>query len=109
MFNIYVLSYFRESVVLGEYNTQTEIDCIEYEEGYRECADKPIVIPIISTVLHPEWRYPGRENDIALLKLLTPVTYTGKYKKQLTKIKITAVTVRFHKTNLFTTGGLDAQ
>lgn len=68
---------FRESVVLGEYNTATDIDCIEYEEGDQDCADEPKIIPIQSTVLHPQWKYPDRDNDIALLKLVAPVNYTS--------------------------------
>lgn len=62
--------------MLGEYNTDTEEDCIEYDEGYRECSDRPKVVPVKSTFLHPEWTWPGIDNDIALLKMATPVDFT---------------------------------
>lgn len=64
-------------MVLGEYNTETEIDCIEYDEETTDCADKPIVVPIKSVELHPEWNFEGGKNDIAILKLLTRIDYTG--------------------------------
>lgn len=70
----------RESVVLGEYNTETETDCIEYDEGITDCADEPKVFPIKTVELHPQWDYHSgnKENDIALLRLDRPVDYTGR-------------------------------
>lgn len=76
-------------MVLGEYNTKTEVDCIKYDEDYQECTDRPKEIPIKSVVVHPKWNDPQWANDIAVIKLLTPVDYSGNYyRKTIYSLKI---------------------
>lgn len=68
---------YRKSVRLGEYNYQTDIDCIQEESGF-DCADKPIDIDVDSVIIHPNYSANTHisGNDIAIVKLKTAVEYT---------------------------------
>ncbi|CAK1600806.1 unnamed protein product [Parnassius mnemosyne] len=61
------------SARLGEYDIQTDIDCID-----RDCADPYQEIPVISAHAHPGFvdGKKNREDDIALARLAQRVKYT---------------------------------
>ncbi|XP_019870922.1 CLIP domain-containing serine protease HP8-like [Aethina tumida] len=67
------------SVRLGEYNTDTDIDCIDYKVGnYRDCAPEPQNIAVEERIPHEAYDpYDvNQENDIALLRLVKPAVYS---------------------------------
>ncbi|XP_055612826.1 CLIP domain-containing serine protease B9 isoform X2 [Uranotaenia lowii] len=63
------------SVRLGEYDTTTEIDCIE-QDGEKICADPPQNIPIEEKRAHAEYSEDSKHNDIALLRLSRNVEFS---------------------------------
>lgn len=66
------------SVRLGEYNTDTETDCIQDSETTEVCADDPITVGVEEQIAHEEYRPLSRDQryDIALLRLSRDVTST---------------------------------
>lgn len=63
------------SIRLGEYDTTTDIDCIELDEE-RICADPPIDVPVEEKLPHPDYNELSKLNDIALLRLNRDILYT---------------------------------
>ncbi|XP_019874888.1 CLIP domain-containing serine protease B9 [Aethina tumida] len=64
------------SVIFGEHNTKTEVDCLK--SNPKLCAPPPVEIRVKSLVFHPEFTlgdnsYP---NDIGIIYLKNPVTFT---------------------------------
>lgn len=68
--------FYRESVVLGEYDTRTKNDCVVVD-GFRQCAPPAKYYKIQRAILHPRWRE-KHEDDIALLRLEKRVQFNGK-------------------------------
>ncbi|XP_072749672.1 CLIP domain-containing serine protease HP8-like [Anoplolepis gracilipes] len=66
------------SVRLGEYNTDTERDCIQDSEDSEVCADDPITVGVEEQIAHEEYRPQSRDQryDIALLRLSRNVAFT---------------------------------
>lgn len=62
-------------VRLGEYNTNTEIDCVQ-EDQEQICADPPIDAGIESTLPHPQYDEASHAHDIALVRLSRTIQYT---------------------------------
>lgn len=62
---------------MGEYNYETDIDCIQEESGF-DCADKPIDVAIEKVIIHPSYSSTTYNSggDIALIKLIHLVEYT---------------------------------
>lgn len=69
-----LVHYFRILVRLGEYNFATDHDC-----SFEDCIDKPVDIPIEEVIVHEMYHAVTLDNDIALVKLVKTVNYTGKY------------------------------
>lgn len=62
-------------VRLGEWDTSTAVDCSRTEQD--ACTDDPVNIPISMIFKHPKYNVNGQEeNDIAILRLAEPVTYS---------------------------------
>lgn len=81
MFLILLLSiYFRVSVRLGEWNTDTEEDCNVINRR-KICSEKPIDVRVESTIVHENYDVndDNRYNDIALVRLSRQVSYTSEY------------------------------
>lgn len=68
-----------EGVRLGEYNTETEQDCIQDDEDSTVCADDPITVGVEEQIAHEMYRPLSRDQkyDIALLRLSRDVTFTN--------------------------------
>lgn len=73
---------------LGEYDTETERDCIVNEGFGEDCAPPPINVPVEDRIAHEDYDpYDTNQyHDIALLRLRRDVTYSGtkfkcKYRK----------------------------
>lgn len=67
------------SVRLGEHELDKDPDCEDEDRpGFEDCADSPIDIPISETIVHQQYgpRELAKPNDIALLRLRYPVTYS---------------------------------
>lgn len=65
------------SVRLGEYNLETDVDCVSTPE-YNACSDKPVDVPVVERIAH-EYYNPfdaNQYNDIALLRLAHDVPTT---------------------------------
>ncbi|KAK5647654.1 hypothetical protein RI129_002546 [Pyrocoelia pectoralis] len=65
------------SVRLGEYNLETDTDCVSTPE-YNACSDKPVDVPVVERIAH-EYYNPfdtNQYNDIALLRLAHDVPTT---------------------------------
>ncbi|XP_058056100.1 uncharacterized protein LOC131207501 [Anopheles bellator] len=62
-------------VRLGEYNTNTDVDCVQ-EEGEQICADPPINVGVETIIPHPQYDEPSHAHDIALVRLAETVAYT---------------------------------
>lgn len=71
------LFYSRDSVILGEYDTRHQMDCIHYY-GHRDCSEKPIKRNIQEVILHPNWKWSYFDNDVALIRMSSPVEYSGE-------------------------------
>lgn len=67
--------FLRSGVRLGEWDTLQEIDC---EETGGDCALAPVNIRITEKIPHSQYdpNSKAQGNDIALLRLETPVQYT---------------------------------
>ncbi|KMQ96720.1 serine protease easter [Lasius niger] len=67
------------SVRLGEYNTDTERDCVQDGEDSVVCADDPITVGVEEQIAHEEYRPQSRDQryDIALLRLNRDVAFTN--------------------------------
>ncbi|EDW81572.2 uncharacterized protein Dwil_GK10951 [Drosophila willistoni] len=65
-------------VRLGEWDTSTNPDCTKEKNGRDDCNDPYVDNPVIEKIVHPEYSASSRDqlNDIALLRLRDPVTYT---------------------------------
>ncbi|KAG5873546.1 hypothetical protein JTB14_007354 [Gonioctena quinquepunctata] len=63
------------SVRLGEYDTETDIDC----ESPEDCNDRPVDVEIEEVSVHPGFNRSSfnKNNAIALVKLKKSVNYTG--------------------------------
>lgn len=66
------------SVRLGEYNTDTERDCVKDTETTLICSDDPISVGVEEQMAHEQYRPLSRDqrNDIALLRLSQDVPVT---------------------------------
>lgn len=66
------------NVRLGEYDTDTEKDCVPDSEDTMVCADDPVTIGVEEQIAHEEYRPLSRDQryDIALLRLSRDVTFT---------------------------------
>ncbi|KYN27230.1 Serine protease easter [Trachymyrmex cornetzi] len=67
------------SVRLGEYNTDTERDCVADSETTEICADDPITVGVEEQIAHENYRPTSRDQryDIALLRLSRDVQFTS--------------------------------
>lgn len=65
-------------VRLGEWDTQTVVDCVTYIDE-EICNDSPVDIPIEVKIPHESYDPQGnsQHNDIALLRLAREVEYTS--------------------------------
>lgn len=68
---------FRKSVRLGEYNTETDIDCI-FDGNSKECADPAVDLTIEKVIIHENYQpnLKSKRNDIALIRLAKNVTFS---------------------------------
>ncbi|XP_066996926.1 phenoloxidase-activating enzyme 1 isoform X2 [Anabrus simplex] len=66
------------SVRLGEYDTTTDIDCVEELTGDMTCAPPPVDVEIEQQIPHPEYSrfMTNQYNDIGLLRLAQDVRFT---------------------------------
>ncbi|XP_053681030.1 CLIP domain-containing serine protease B9-like [Anopheles nili] len=62
-------------VRLGEYNTNTEIDCV-MEDQEQICADPPIDATVESSTVHPEYDEAAHAHDVALVRMGQTIEYT---------------------------------
>ncbi|XP_076480562.1 CLIP domain-containing serine protease HP8-like [Bombus vancouverensis nearcticus] len=71
-----------QSVRLGEYNTDTNPDCIKDDENSEICADETVSVEIEEQIAHENYRPRSRDQkyDIALLRLSRDVTFTNYIK-----------------------------
>ncbi|XP_072946547.1 phenoloxidase-activating enzyme-like isoform X2 [Epargyreus clarus] len=68
------------NVRLGEYDTsKSGADCLEVEGGGTDCTDGEVIVPIETTIPHPEYKPFSVQqlHDIALIRLDRVVEYTG--------------------------------
>ncbi|KAL0100211.1 hypothetical protein PUN28_019557 [Cardiocondyla obscurior] len=68
------------SVRLGEYDTDTETDCLpDGADGTVNCADDPVTVGVEEQIAHEEYQPQSRDQryDIALLRLSRDVKFTG--------------------------------
>ncbi|XP_070152531.1 ovochymase [Polyergus mexicanus] len=67
------------SVRLGEYDTDTERDCVQDSEDSVLCADNTITVGVEEQIAHEEYRPLSRDQryDIALLRLSRDVAFTN--------------------------------
>lgn len=65
---------FRKSIVLGENNANTEIDC----DNFDVCADPIQEFGPEKIIFPSNYNYPAFRHDIALIKLNRKVKLTGK-------------------------------
>lgn len=65
------------SVRLGEYNTDTDVDCVN-NQGFDYCSDPPQNVAVEEQIAHERYDplSPNQEHDIALLRLVRNVTYS---------------------------------
>ncbi|XP_063907885.1 serine protease easter-like isoform X2 [Zophobas morio] len=63
------------SVRLGEYDIDTDPDCVDYGFG-EECADKSIDREVEKVVVHENYKLPGHHDDIALVRLKKEVEFS---------------------------------
>lgn len=69
---------FSLSVILGEYNTTTDPDCVPDFDAL-DCAPPKVTIRVEKVIQHPNWvvAEPQFYDDIALVRLDTKVTFSG--------------------------------
>ncbi|KAH0947924.1 hypothetical protein HN011_012040 [Eciton burchellii] len=72
------------SVRLGEYDTDTDRDCLSDGNGGETCTDDPITVGVEEQIAHEQYQPQSREQryDIALLRLSHNVTFS-KYIKPI--------------------------
>ncbi|KAK3923022.1 Melanization protease 1 [Frankliniella fusca] len=63
-------------VLLGEWDTESESDC-GLISGETVCSSPPVFEKIERVILHPQYHNRDFEYDIALVRLRSPVTFTG--------------------------------
>lgn len=69
--------HLRKNIILGEWNTATDPDCIDYPDGVRDCSDPIIVIAPEEIIPHPEFNVKNQmEHDIGLIRLRRDVVFT---------------------------------
>lgn len=70
------LFFNRVTIRLGEYDTQSEEDCLD-----GVCADPVLEIPVHRAIPHPGYsdRNTNRKDDIALVRLANRVRYSCKF------------------------------
>lgn len=70
------------SVRLGEYDTNTDEDCVQDSETTQVCADDPISVGVEEQIAHEEYQPLSRDQryDIALLRLTRNVPFTNYIK-----------------------------
>lgn len=78
---------YRRGVRLGEYNIETEQDCMPSKTPTGQilkCADPVVEVGVEKVIVHPKYNDKSRDkhHDIALLRLITNVTYS-KYIKPI--------------------------
>lgn len=63
---------------MGEWNTDTDPDCITYRNGGKECAPKPIDIRVQQVIAHSDYNdnNANRYNDVGLVRLASNVQYS---------------------------------
>lgn len=68
----------RISVRLGEWNTDTNPDCITYRYGSQECAPTPLDITVEQVIPHEKYseNNANRNSDIGLVRLTSNVPYS---------------------------------
>lgn len=72
---------FREKVRLGEYNVETDEDCV-FEGDFEDCAPAPIDRLPERIMIHPQYSATDKDqgHDIALIRLDNYVEFTGMFK-----------------------------
>ena len=70
--------YYRLGVRLGEYDTETNPDCLMSRFGDVDCAPEPVNFGIEQKIVHERYSLDiNNHNDIALLRLNRNVDFTG--------------------------------
>lgn len=66
-------------VRLGEYNTDSDQDCVDEGFGSKYCSDSPVDVEVEKVISHEDYDHTirGQYNDIALIRLKRDVQYTG--------------------------------
>lgn len=66
---------------MGEYNTETEEDCVEFKNGKNQCAPPAENIAVEDRIAHENYDPfdVNQYHDIALLRLIREVRFSGKY------------------------------
>lgn len=66
------------SVRLGEYNTDTEEDCLETGKGQKQCAPPAVDVAVEETIAHEDYNpYDTNQyHDVALLRLIRDVQFS---------------------------------
>lgn len=65
---------FRVGVRLGEWDTETKIDCFD-----EYCSDPPLDLKVDQIIIHPKYDKRLHNGDISLIRLDKTVNYTGIY------------------------------
>ncbi|XP_017767893.1 PREDICTED: serine protease easter-like [Nicrophorus vespilloides] len=63
------------NVRLGEWNIETEEDCIN-KKSFKECTDPPVNVGIEKVIVHPNYNDSVKSNDIALIRLNSDVHFS---------------------------------
>lgn len=77
---LYSFFFYRVGVRLGEYNTDTDVDCVSNGPIGEECSDPPQNIPVEDRIAHENYdpQDQNQYNDIALLRLSRDAKFNGK-------------------------------
>lgn len=67
----------RVTVRVGEHNLISEKDCA-VTLGVEHCSEKPVDLPVVQYVQHPNYEMKTLKNDIALVKVKTTIKFSGK-------------------------------
>ncbi|XP_041674138.1 spaetzle-processing enzyme-like [Drosophila eugracilis] len=69
------------SVRLGEHDLSTKIDCVTLRNGKQLCSPPHVDIEVEKVILHEAYKNTtSYENDIGLVRVISPVTYTDVIK-----------------------------
>lgn len=81
-----MIYHFRHRVRLGEWNTDSEEDCVT-NKGYEDCNDAPVDMQVEEVIPHSDYddKNINRYNDIALIRLSEDARFTGKFSILITK------------------------